>query len=125
MVAANTYKGCRNNAARAIWEDAKLRGADFRAVGNEPGWYLEISQATRLLFVSDYGQSRYEFEAAAPMTDQNARRTEYRANDAEHTLSILIEGDSCHDTMSGEVFESRVTVILDNTEYRGCGKALH
>jgi len=27
----------------AICVDAKLRGVDFRAVGNEPGWNLEIS----------------------------------------------------------------------------------
>jgi len=26
-----------------IWVDAKLRGVYFRAVGNEPGWNLEIS----------------------------------------------------------------------------------
>jgi len=34
---------CRNNRAMAICVDAKLRGVDFRAVGNEPGWNLEIS----------------------------------------------------------------------------------
>ena len=34
---------CRNNRAMALWVDGKLRGVDCRAVGNEPGWNLEIS----------------------------------------------------------------------------------
>nr|MBC8425860.1 MliC family protein [bacterium] len=33
---------CRLNPARTRWEDAKLRGVDYRALGNEPGWILEI-----------------------------------------------------------------------------------
>ena len=36
------YRNCKNNRTKAIWEDTKLDGIDFRAVGNEPGWYLEI-----------------------------------------------------------------------------------
>lgn len=39
---------CKNNRAEAIWEDAKLRGVDFRAVGNEPGWHLELTAGERL-----------------------------------------------------------------------------
>ncbi|MBW2335916.1 MAG: MliC family protein [Deltaproteobacteria bacterium] len=33
----NSRRNCRNNRRKAIWEDAKLNGIDFRAVGNEPG----------------------------------------------------------------------------------------
>ena len=29
------------------------------------------------------------------------------------------------DTMSGEAFETTVTVVLDGKEFRGCGRALH
>ncbi len=47
---------CNNNRARAIWEHAKLNGVDFRATGNEPGWYLEISNREEILLVTDYGQ---------------------------------------------------------------------
>jgi putative lipoprotein len=119
------YKNCRNNRAKAIWEDAKLRGVDFRALGNEPGWYLEISEKTKLMFVSNYGQSRYEFTLAAPVTDQAARMTSYTATDGRHTVTVVIEGRVCHDTMSGENFESTVLVRFNNEEYRGCGRALH
>lgn len=36
------------------WEEAKLRGVGFRAVGDEPGWWLEIEPGKRILFLTDY-----------------------------------------------------------------------
>lgn len=60
------HRGCRNDRAKAIWEQAKLDGVDFRAVGNEPGWTLEIRWRERIVFVGDYGRSRYEFPAPEP-----------------------------------------------------------
>jgi len=119
------YHGCRNNRAKAIWEDAKLRGVDFRALGNEPGWYLEISEKTRLLFVSNYGQSRQNLTLSPPVTDQAARVTTYTAKNDQQTLTVIIEGRVCHDTMSGEQYESTVTVKFAEREYYGCGRALH
>ncbi len=116
---------CRNNRARAIWEHAKLNGVSFRAVGNEPGWHLEITMQERIVLVTDYGESRLEFAVPEPETDQRARTTTYRVQDGEHDLTILIEGRPCQDTMSGEEFESAVTVILNEQTLSGCGRALH
>jgi hypothetical protein len=53
-------KPCHNDTRRAVWEQAKLGGADFRAVGNEPGWHLEIREGRRILLATDYGASRVE-----------------------------------------------------------------
>ena len=50
----------------AIWEDAKLRGVDFRAVGNEPGWNLEISADGEMVFIGNYGQTEYKFPTPEP-----------------------------------------------------------
>jgi putative lipoprotein len=116
---------CKNNQAEAIWEDAKFRGVDFRAVGNEPGWNLEIIRGEKIVFVGDYGQERYAFFTAAPSIDQQARTTVYTAQNDRHELSVTIVGRPCRDTMGGEVFETTVTVILDGKAYQGCGKALH
>ena len=121
----NSHRNCRNNRRKAIWEDAKLNGIDFRAVGNEPGWYLEIRRGDIIVFVGDYGQSRYRFTTPAPFSDQQARKTTYRVDDGGHNLTIVIEGRPCLDTMSGDAFESTVTVTLDGKNYRGCGRALH
>lgn len=120
-----SYHSCKNNRSRAIWEHAKLNGVDFRAVGNEPGWVLTISEGNKVVFKSNYGQTINEFITPPPVTDQNTRTTLYQASEKEHTILIALEGTPCSDTMSGEKFETTVSVILDGKEFNGCGKALH
>ena len=120
-----TYKDCRNDRRRAVWEDAKLRGADFRATGNEPGWVLEISQGTRISFNGDYGATRLELQSNPPVEDQAARQTRYTASDGNHRMSVVIEMAPCQDTMSGDSFSSRLTLNVDGRELHGCGRPLH
>jgi putative lipoprotein len=103
----------------------KLRGADYRAIGNEPGWNLEIINSNKIIFIGDYGQRRYEFITTEPSIDQQARTTVYDVQNDKHELSVIIVGRRCRDTMSGEVFETTVSVLLDGKKYHGCGKALH
>jgi putative lipoprotein len=117
------YKNCINNRRQAIWEEAKLRGVDFRAVGNEPGWHLEISK-DRIIFVTNYGSEQYEFPAAEPVSDNRAQ-TIYQTNNEKTTLEIVLSGKPCLDTMSDDSFETTVVIKLNSREYNGCGRALH
>jgi putative lipoprotein len=117
-------RGCMNNRRRAIWEHAKLSGADLRAVGNEPGWHLEIHH-DKILLVSDYGAANHEFATPEPVEDQAARATTYRTANDSHSLTLLLEGRRCTDTMSGEEFEVAVTVTLNGRMLKGCGRPLH
>ncbi len=119
------HKGCKNNRSKAIWEHAKLNGSDFRALGNEPSWVLEIIAGEKITFSQPLVAKRLEFTLPEPKLNQSARTTQYDTKDSEHTLSLVINGKSCSDTMSGEIFESAVTVILDGNTFKGCGKALH
>jgi uncharacterized membrane protein len=119
------YADCTNNRVKAIWEDAKLRGVDFRARGNEPGWHMEITAGRKIVIVSDYGNTVFTVVTPQPLVDQQARATKYEVRDAQHDLTVRIEGRPCQDTMSGETFDATVTLILDGKKYRGCGKALH
>jgi uncharacterized membrane protein len=123
-VAGAEHLSCANNCRRAVWEHAKLNGADFRAVGNEPGWVLEI-YPRRMVLVTDYGEQRYEFETPEPVVNTEERRTFYETSDRGLRILVALEGGECRDTMSDEVFETRVAVKLDDTTYRGCGRALH
>jgi uncharacterized membrane protein len=116
---------CKNNRAKAIWEDAKLRGADFRATGNEPGWHLEISRSFGIVFVTNYGSDRYTFAAPQPISDEASHTTKYEVNKNGRELVITLEGKRCTDTMSGAQFETTVTLMFDGTSLAGCGKALH
>jgi uncharacterized membrane protein len=112
---------CRNDRRRAIWEKAKLDGADFRAVGNEPGWNLEILEGARIVLIADYGASRVERPLPQPMVDQQARTTRWDAGE----LIVEVIGRPCRDSMSGESFEATVVVTWGEQILRGCGRALH
>ena len=116
---------CRNNRRAAVWEHAKLNGVDFRAVGNEPGWYLEIRRGRSIVFVTDYGQARHDFRAPEPDTDQDGARTIYRTGDGDHELVVQLDGQRCLDTMADDEYGTTVTVTLDGRELRGCGRPLH
>ncbi len=120
-----THRGCRDDPRRAVWEHAKLSGADFRAVGNEPGWHLEILQQSRIVLVADYGAARYEFDLPEPTVDREARVTRYETSRDGHGLTLVLRAHRCRDTMSGEEFETEVVVTLDGRQLRGCGRALH
>ena len=124
-IADEKYQGCINNRAKAIWEDAKLNGWDYRAVGNEPGWHILISKRKGIVFVSDYGRKTNKFTASEPLINQIKRTTKYYVQENGHVLELIIKGTKCLDTMSGESFETTVTVTLDGKEFKGCGRALH
>ena len=86
---------------------------------------MEITGKGKILFVGDYGKTRHAFDVPKPMVDEHSRKTTYKAKDGNHELTVMIDGRLCHDTMSGEAFDTAVTVILDGKKYRGCGRALH
>jgi putative lipoprotein len=113
---------CHLNTARAPWEDARRRGVNFRAVGQEPGWFLEIQQGRNMLFVSGYGASRILLPT--PELELEDGLSRYRATSPGHAMQVDITVEFCADSMSGEVFENAVRVTLDGEIYLGCGLAL-
>ncbi len=108
-------------AQNNVWHKAKLRGVSFRAVGQEPGWLLEIRNGEEILLVTDYGQNKKAYPYVAPREDKAARQSLFQV-DAD--TSVLIEGKPCSDTMSGEKFQSTVTVTAGGKTLKGCGRAL-
>jgi uncharacterized membrane protein len=116
--------GTANNQT-SPWERAKLAGADFRAVGNEPGWDLEIRDGDRIDFTYDYGAHSLSLPILQRQVDTERRETRYRASDFSEVMTVLIEGIKCSDTMSDRVYSVTVRVQLGVTVYQGCGEALH
>jgi len=104
-----------------VWRQAKLRGVAFRAIGQEPGWLLEITEGEGFLLVTDYGANRDTYAYVEPQVDVEARRTRYMLSEG---VVIEIRGESCTDTMSGEAFAVSVTVFRPERDLRGCGRAL-
>ncbi|MGB5451498.1 MAG: hypothetical protein WBN00_05345, partial [Sedimenticolaceae bacterium] len=96
-------------------------GAAFRAVGNEPGWSLEIIAGDRIVLTTDYGASRVELPFTEPYVDQINRRTRWDLGE----LIVDVMGRPCRDSMSGELFDNEVSVQWQGQTLRGCGRALH
>lgn len=107
-----------------VWEEAKAEGVQFRAVGNEPGWLIEIREDQRIKFVNDYG----DLELKAPVDDLwigpvGEDKIYYVENDAIQ-FQVVIMKKSYQDTMSGESFPYQVRVVFPNKSYVGGGKLL-
>ena len=108
-------------ATNNVWHAAKLRGIAFRAIGQEPAWLLEIKDGEEILVVTDYGQNKKSYPYVEPQQDKAARKTVFQI-DAD--TSVLIEGKPCSDTMSGEKFQTTVTLKTAAKTLKGCGRAL-
>lgn len=126
-IGADTFAGCRHDRKASIWEHAKLSGVDFRAVGNEPPWVLEIRRDESLTMWLGYDRQRIVTPHPEPLTDAEARRTTYHAVTEAHdiTVTLSLPEGPCRDSMSGDEFETTVEIQLDGRSYRGCGRALH
>lgn len=119
----NKYR-CKNDRKQAIWEAAKLDGYDFRATGNEPGWHLVIKDE-QIDYTGDYGATHLHFSDVVLTTDNKAAKSTYLASKGEHSITLILEAGPCQDSMSGDSYETMVTVVIDGKELQGCGKALH
>ena len=108
-------------AENDVWHAAKLRGVAFRAIGQEPGWLLEIKNGEEILIVTDYGQNRAAYPYVEPREDKAAEKTVFQVDE---DVSVLIENIRCTDSMSGESFEVTVTLTTGGQAYKGCGRAL-
>ncbi len=82
-----TYRNCVNNGVAAVWEKAKLSGVDFRASGFEPGWHLEIKNDEKTLFVTNYGNERYEFVTPKPEVNDETGETIYRFKQKKYKVN--------------------------------------
>lgn len=116
------FGDCQLAPHRVPWEDARRRGVDFRAVGNEPGWYLEIQHDHHILFVADYGVNRALF--SSPSLSTVGGLTIYSASTDKKELRVEILDELCTDTMKGDTFASQVTVYLGDRILKGCGNSL-
>jgi uncharacterized membrane protein len=109
------------SAGPAPWEAARRRGVDYRALGQEPGWFLEIDHSAQLRLVYDYGERAVTASAPEPRAD--GARTTYEVT-SPAAVSVVIERRPCSDVMSGLPFPDSVVVTVSDRELHGCGQQL-
>ncbi len=110
-------------AQMPAWETARAAGVDFRAVGEEPGWMLDIYTQNRIVLLWDYGEANAEFPLPEPILPRWNGEI-YETRTAAHTLRVEIRRTPCQDTMSGENFPTAVSVDIDGRTLTGCGRSV-
>jgi putative lipoprotein len=112
-----------NLAQMPSWEGARAAGVDFRAVGQEPGWIIDIYSGNRIVALLDYGESLIAFPRPEPAHPVEGS-TSYQTQADGHTLSVIIRRSPCQDGMSGEAYPATVDVVIDGRTLNGCGRSV-
>lgn len=115
---------CTRSERASPWVDAQSRNIGFRAVGNEPGWYVEVGrgEAPALHALLDYGEREIDVANAKPMTGEI---TGFRGTATDGTaIELRIARAPCNDGMSGEAFEASAELLVADRSYKGCGAYL-
>lgn len=105
------------------WENARAAGVDFRAIGQEPGWIVDIYARDKIVALLGYGESLIEFPRPEP-THPAEDTTLYATQAAGHSLSVEIRRLPCQDAMSGEAYPAAVSVVIDGRTLNGCGRTV-
>lgn len=113
---------CESTDLPMPWEEARARGVAFRAVGQEPGWVVEVDRGERpaMRLLLDYGERRLVVDAAMPLAEGEGFRGEADGVAAE----LRIHREPCQDAMSGESFPVRVELRVGSERFTGCGRFL-
>ncbi|MCY7355609.1 MAG: MliC family protein [Lysobacter sp.] len=124
MLDGKNVGNCTRSDRASPWEDAKARNVGFRAVGNEPGWFVEVSQgeAPVLHAELDYGERELDIANAKPLVGIASGFVGI-ATDGTN-VELRIKREACSDGMSGEAFEASAELVVGDKSYKGCGAYL-
>ncbi len=100
------------------------RDRDFRAVGQEPFWGLQIEKGKDLRFTYDLGKRDASTPAPVPKIDRANGTSVYHAVTEADDLRVVVKPTRCLDVMSGRPFDKTVRVTHNGQIYQGCGEAV-
>ena len=104
----------------ASLQDARARGIDFRAVGQEPAWVVEVKEGDHISAVLDYGATPLQLPTPDAKSAADGTVTYDASTDTDH-LVLSIKQKACIDAMSGESHASTVELTVNDKAYHGCG----
>ncbi len=116
----------RGDEAMVTWRGAVLENCErlsapelpFSARGQEPGWDLRIEEDGLTIRIN-YGAEELSFAPVEP--EVSASGVRYEAHEGDRRLTVLIDRQTCNDTMADISFPYRVRYTLDGEAHMGCG----
>ena len=118
---AEAHANCTGQRADTGWDEARMLGADFRAVGLEPAWNLEIDSGRQMRFLIE-GSSEVITPAPAPVRSDSS--TAFTATAGGHTLDVMVQERACPNPLLGAGLTHTVRLTVDGFPYLGCGRML-
>jgi uncharacterized lipoprotein YbaY/uncharacterized membrane protein len=113
---------CTLTKQASPWDDARARGIAFRAVGNEPGWMVEVGrgEAPTLHAQLDFGSRKLDIASVQP----RAKGDGWTGTSASGTqVELVAERKPCQDD-SGAKFDVTAQLRAGGKTYTGCGAFL-
>ena len=90
----------------------------FTAMGNEPGWRLDIGGG-RMVLTIDYGATTMSMPTPSPEPVPGGRA--YIADEAGRPVRVTVTDRICDDTMTGMPRPATVSIEFDGRKLDGCG----
>lgn len=115
-------RSCSGVKGPGPWDLAQLAGVEFRAIGHQPDWVLEMGSQTGVTFMSESTGGRQAFPWGKPEQQGDSAVWNLRGHD--DMLTVLIAKRACVDSLSDQSFQASVTVILGGKTFQGCGRLL-
>lgn len=117
-------KGLPGPSLSESLQQKQLNGVDFFARGNAPAsWSVEMDFGNLIRFKSLDG-TVITSSAVQPKDLPGQKATLYTSKATNGDLNILIYDESCTDLLSGEKYNKKVEVTVNNKRYVGCGQHL-
>ncbi|HEX9208545.1 MAG TPA: hypothetical protein VF851_09925, partial [Steroidobacteraceae bacterium] len=109
--------------AESLVEDARVRGVIYRALGNEPGWTLEIGPQAQLDWITNYGTERVRFTESKVTVSADGLTRVYTAGQGENSITVTVRPERCVD--DGDIaYDYTAVVEFGGTTLRGCASRL-
>jgi uncharacterized membrane protein len=91
-------------------------GVTLRALGNEPFWNLDVSEAS--VRVGRLGFEDLEFAVTGPVVDAGIRT--WAGEGGGHRFELLVTEERCADTLADRTYPVSARLTLDGQELSGC-----
>ncbi|MEM8896936.1 MAG: hypothetical protein AAGC85_02485 [Bacteroidota bacterium] len=99
--------------------------ADFKGVGNEPGWSVSVHAPDSIILQTDYGLVSQSFPYSFPTYQSGKWNFEIISDSRKDVLYIRFADNECLDNMLGASSPYQVAVDLGDSHYEGCANKLN